>query len=628
MSFWKRQKKSEEVERPQHQPEPVEDSLPTYCRSDMYRFPAGEDLHFVYSSFDRSVHTLSSRMLHLLDSCSTFKTMSDHAREYFNAAPDIADPAEVEQQLAELAEAGLLISYSALEQLWNKQPPPSAGPPEIGSVGVVTRNRVQTLQRCVNSFIKNAATHGRKPTFVIMDDSPESITQRATRQMLSELKSSYEVDVLYADLEQKSRFAKRLIETGDLPPHVVNFALFDTENLGYSVGANRNALALDTLGDLVFSVDDDTECYLVAPPTTSPEVAFESRDDFMNFWFYKDRSTALNSNPQLDQDVLAIHERLLGKNLPTCIADTAENGRLFDRINHRYLRDLQSGDGVVLATFMGIVGDSAMPAPVSYLTFKGQAREELIKSRQAYSSAFSSREILRVTDRFALDRNAWCITTAYAYDNRDWLPPYMPVGRGEDDVFGFAMQSCFEKAYLGYVPCAVLHAPPEERFYRPTDLSEFGSTLNVCTLLLACITSFTQWAGSLPAHARLEKLGKHLMEIGSLKQDDFEEFLRIHLLRMNSDFVCLLDAQLQKHQSTPGYWAEDAEAYLDTVTTAVTSKDYLVPQDAIESVGFDQAREYSKRLVFKFGELLYWWAAITDTTRRLKLEGERIALPV
>lgn len=204
----------------------------------------------------------------------------------------------------------------------------------------------------------------------------------------------------------------------------------------------------------------------------------------------------------------------------------------------------------------------------------------------------------------------------------------MPVGRGEDDVFGFALQSCFEKGYLGYVPCAVLHAPPEERFYRPTDLTEFGSSLNMCTLILACITSFTQWPGSIPAQERLEKLGKHLMEIGSLKQDDFEKFLRIHLLRMNSDFVSLLDGELQKHQRSPEYWANDAEAYLDTVTTAVSSKDYMVPQDAIESVGFDQAREYSKRLVFKFGELLYWWAAITDTARRLKLDGIRIALPV
>jgi len=90
----------------------------------------------------------------------------------------------------------------------------------------------------------------------------------------------------------------------------------------------------------------------------------------------------------------------------------------------------------------------------------------------------------------------------------------------------------------------------------------------------------------------------------------------------------LLDGELQKHQSSPEYWANDAEAYLDTVTTAVSSKHYMVPQDAIESVGFDQARQYSKRLVFKFGELLYWWAAITDTARRLKLDGIRIALPV
>jgi hypothetical protein len=629
MSFWRQRKKSEGVERLQGESEAtIEDSSEKYCRSEMYRFPAGEDLHFVYCSLDRSAHSLSSQMLHLLDSCSTFKTISDHARSYFNATTNIGDISEVERQLTELASAGLLISYGDLEKHCRYEAVPSTDGFKIGSVGVVTRNRIRLLQRCLSSYIKNVKKYGRKANFVCVDDSPENDTQRATKDMLSELKSSYEVDILYADLKEKSRFAKILITTGDLPSHVVNFALFDSEGFGYSVGANRNALALDTLGDLVFSVDDDTECYLVTAPNTMAEVTLNSRDDFMNFWFYKDRKTALNSNPQIDIDVLSIHERLLGRGLSTCIANEHGNGRLFDRVNPRYIRDLQSGDGIVLATFMGIVGDSAMPAPVCYLTLKGRGREELMKSRQAYSSAFRSREILRATDRFVLDRNAWCITTAYAYDNRDWLPPYMPVGRGEDDVFGFTMQSCFEKGYLGYVPCAVLHAPPEERFYRPTDFSEFGSKIDMCTLILACVTSFTQWPNSIPAQARLEKLGKYLMEIGSLKQDDFEEFLRIHLLRMNSDFISVLEAQLQEHQSSPDFWTNDAEAYLDIVTSAVTTKDYIVPQDVIRSVGVDHAREHSKRLVFKFGELLYWWTAIIDTARRLKLDGTRMATAV
>ena len=83
--------------------------------------------------------------------------MSDHAREYFNVTPEIADVGEVEQQLGELAEAGLLISYSDLQKVWKQQPPPPAGAPEIGSVGVVTRNRVQTLQRCVSSYVENVS---------------------------------------------------------------------------------------------------------------------------------------------------------------------------------------------------------------------------------------------------------------------------------------------------------------------------------------------------------------------------------------------------------------------------------------------------------------------------------------
>ena len=633
MGLWSRSKKSvDKIEEDVHESNlKSQDSPERYCRSDMYRFPAGDDRYFVYSSFNRSAHLLPSHTLHVLDACSTFKSISDHTEDYCYANPLVADGDQIERQLADLVSAGLLISYTELLEHCERSTSASAKPlSRIQSIGVVTRNRVGTLQDCLTTYMENVDRSGRTVDFVVMDDSPERAVQLQTGEMLSGLKAKFGMQIYYGTLQDRSQFAEALIADGDLPPDVVNFALFDTVHSGFSVGANRNALMLDTVGEMVLSVDDDTQCYLTAAPNVREEVTFAPADEFMKFWFYEDRESALKANVPIEKDILGAHEQLLGRDLISCmLANTNDRDQLFTRIDHRQIRDLQAGRGTVLATFMGIVGDSAMPAPVSYLLLKGASRERLTNTKRAYLSALKSREVLRVSDRLAISGNAWCVTTAYGYDNRHFLPPFMPVGRGEDDIFGFTLHSSCEPVYLGYLPYAVLHAPPEKRLYRPNDILDFASTPSMCTFMLACITSFNQWPGLSSEKDKLEKIGKYLLELGSLAQPDFEEFLRVQLLRMNSDYISVWETLLNLYEREPEYWTNDVEDYVETLRTSLTKEAYTTPHDFLNGSYDDgDLSKLFQQLVFKFGQLFCWWSAIRETSQRLKAKGTRLAVAV
>ena len=61
---------------------------------------------------------------------------------------------------------------------------------------------------------------------------------------------------------------------------------------------------------------------------------------------------------------------------------------------------------------------------------------------------------------------SFSMLTFWGLDNRDLLPPNVPLNRGQDLVFGQLLWKCFGNAVFGHVPLAVVHDPvPPRRFW-------------------------------------------------------------------------------------------------------------------------------------------------------------------
>jgi hypothetical protein len=631
------------------------------------RFPVGNKSEFVYSKFDQSTHILPAHLSNLLSSCQTFKTLEEHAQECYgklklrqpdpnalrleflaqHSSPRIAkvlnlvkgyasnhdSNAKYEQeqiesitgQLLSLVESGLLVSDGELlklhETLTGKD-----SPCPISSIGVVTRSRIDSLRRCLTSFIENSKKYERTNDFVVMDDSESIAARGATQEMLLSLKRRYGVEIVYGGLEEKVRFAKALAAAGDVPPNVVEFALFDPEKFGYTTGANRNALLLHTSGNLLFSADDDTLCELVTPPLRQNGLGFNSRDAVADLWFFPDRESALESNNSIDEDVLSIHEQLLGKNINQCIAGLGETIDFdFEHCGTRLLSEIKFGRGAVLTTFTGLFGDSGLVAPFSYYLLEGESRERLTKSEQVYRSALTSREVMRVVSRPTISDNSWCMTTAVGFDNRALLPPFFPVQRNQDGVFGTTLRKCYEDGFSGHLPRAMLHNPPIRSY--PALLHE-GAPLGLSTfeLIAACINSIEPGLGD--SGERLRTLGRHFIQIGTMSAKDNEEFLRLQVLRSRSNLLMRLESLLQKYDESPAFWANDLKRHIRVQRAALLQKDYIVPPDLLRSRTRDEALQLNQRMIYRFGELLYWWPRLVETARTLRAQGQGLAQPV
>jgi hypothetical protein len=623
---------------------PIEAFAKRYRSLDSVRFPVGDNLELVYSKAIRSGRVFPSHQVSLLSLCGEFKTIDEHARSIYHelrgkryqAEAILSDPSaplqieSIKRQLTRFAEAGLLISDNDVLGQCRYATGQEELVPQITSIGVVTRNRLKSLKRCLESYIDNCKQHGRDTDFVVMDDSETAEARAETRQMLRRLRERYDVEMFYAGLQEKKRYAEALITEMEVPAEVVKFALFGIESCGLSTGANRNALLLHTTGDLVFSVDDDTICQTGTVRAAEEGLALNSkREGFIGSWFYPDHSSALKSVIVDSEDVLAIHERLLGKTIGECISTYSELAEIEmgGHMSPGLLKGMQRG-GKVGATIIGLVGDCGLHSPAGCLVLEGESRERLVESEAAYQSARGSREMVRAVDRLTISDSPWCMATAIGLDNRSFLPPFVPVYRNQDGLFGQTLRTCFDDVYFGHLPSTILHAPMEDRSFETDAVWRSATKFRFCDVVTACIRSAEFPLGAIDERERLRALGKYLVRLGNLALSDFEEVVRLHTWRIKSEFIMALENLLKVYRDKPDYWAKDVRRYIGILREALLREDYIVPQDVSVGRKSGEVRRQTQRLIYRVGELIYWWPQIVDAAKRFRTKNRRLAVAI
>jgi hypothetical protein len=138
------------------------------------------------------------------------------------------------------------------------RPPPAERGGRITTLGVPTRGRMESLHRCLVSYLDCCRRHDRPLAVVVVDDSPDADTQRTCREVVRTLPVVPGVERWYAGVEERQRFAAALARQSGVAAEVVEFALLNPEGCPLTTGAARNALMLHASGELMLQADDDT----------------------------------------------------------------------------------------------------------------------------------------------------------------------------------------------------------------------------------------------------------------------------------------------------------------------------------------------------------------------------------
>jgi hypothetical protein len=605
-----------------------------YSCTNILRFPAGGNLEIVQSTTTQVSGAYPSEAVDLLLRCRTLKTVEEHTKanaQFFNEGSSafaggavLSSDSHLERvnnQILSFINSRLMISDEEILELCRRSAARSTESGTISTVCVITRDRPESMERCLKSFIERCERHRRRIDFAVGDDTSDPGCQQQVRTILHRLSSSYGVKIRYAGLRENVAFSEAISSEGNIPVEVVKFALCGDDSIDFSPGANRNALLLHATGRMLLIADDDAVCD-VATLDSPRGLSFDSANEFIKFWFFPNRESALQSMKVADADILAIHEQLLGKSVRTCVADLPEAAGLnLAHTTFELFRALMSDDGRNLITSTGMIGDSGLTSPNKYLTLKGDSRRRLTKTASDYASAFTSREIARTPLQVCItDNPGHCMGLTLGYDNRDILPPFLPVGRGEDFLFGQTLRVCFRDGFFGYLPWMIVHAPPDQRRYAESDMWHSPLTFYLGHVVSACIGSVDLRSCLFDERERLRLLGNHLITLGKMPIIDFVEFVQIQMNRSRSFYAAFLGKELEASKDPPLYWANDIKKTLEILRNRMLAK-LEAPYDLQPNRSWEKAWSDTQHIVFRFGQVLYWWPDIVKTAGRLSGEG-------
>ncbi|HKE18035.1 MAG TPA: hypothetical protein VKB80_24330 [Kofleriaceae bacterium] len=565
----------------------------------------------------------AAELVGLASMCQDFASLEEHAAQVARSKriPRDEVPA-LRLMLGRAARAGLLVSEDALLAglVRGAQTERCA----ISTVAVPTRDRVASLGRNLPTYVQDVLAQGRTVRWLVADDSADPAVGASCRDLLRDVRARHAIEVAYAGPREKRAFAAALAREG-VDPDVLEFALFDPEGIGYTPGANQNAILLDTVGEPFLCVDDDTFCPLWRSPDA--RAGLEIGVAWPAAWPLSPANEA-DDGPPCEGDVLGKHESLLGRDLGACVRDVGADAARLHQLPPRELTRLETVPGRVIATWMGSHGDSVYTYPgVAAMAAHGDARRRMLATRRSFAELMQRCRLHHCVSASTIADGSFWTSTAAAYDHRRLLPPFMPVLRGQDFLFAATARAAFPEAWFGLLPHAVGHRRPSRpgpaihaNMVRP-------ATFNFMSPLVLAVQGKDAPASD-PA-AALRHLGRGLELIASEPPAAFAERLTDARYQVCMEEIRRLDDLLARYRRTPRYWAREVDRCLGWWWQALRSGSCMTPAELAPIAGGESAPSARvQRLVLRFGRLLAAWPDVIEATRRVSARGLRPGVPL
>jgi hypothetical protein len=477
-----------------------------------------------------------------------------------------------------------------------------------------------------------------------VDGSTDPRVIQQNREVTAGAARAARFDIRYCGLEEKQRFADALTRRAGVDPDLVRFMLFGVDGIDNATGANRNALLLQTAGEMFLSVDDDTVCrLLVARGSDANGIELDERGAYHDIRFFADRQSCLSETERSGVSLLAAHAGLLGRDIGSCVLGRSERDRSgAARFPTCFINDLRAARGSVGITLNGTAGDSGMASPF-WMSLGGKTLRRILESELEYSNSLNSREVWRRVAVPTVTADPWLMTTAFGCDNRRLMPPFFPVLRNQDGLFGVASRIYQPDLYFGHLPEMILHDPEDKRIQGPEDFLHRASGFGMWNMMLAALVSYVPAAeirdkleacptseigdkleawpepgerGDTSSSDRLTAIGRHLVMVGRLPVGEFEELIKTQHWALQSQSVSRLEAEVKSLSNVPGYIQSDLAKYVDRLQANILDKDCIVPKDLLRHYSRDQVMEAGRNLVMRYGRLIEAWPGIVDGAAR------------
>ncbi|MEF8940833.1 MAG: cysteine peptidase family C39 domain-containing protein [Salinivenus sp.] len=600
--------------------------------------PFGLHQMLVETADAEAPHLVPSGMGQLLLSLDRFDTLGQHAAVRARASarrsgdgepggPEAPSAREdrrdqIERRLRRSAADGVLAAKSDVrDDILSRQADAADAPPPISTLGIPTAGRPQSLRRALASYVEDSRGRPGPTKIVVMEDAADPDARDEARAVVADVQAEHEAaELFYADRRRRAEYAETLADRAGVSPEVTRFGLLGTKARADTYGAPRNALLLQTVGERSVQVDDDTVADTGRLPVAEEGLALTSERIPREWWFFENREALRDAAHPTDPGVLDVHETLLGKTVGQCLADVEDEDVRIGDIDAALLEQVRAGARVAVS-FAGAMGDSGRLSTRMRVLADASTFGRLTEHYEAHRD---TTEVLRAPTRPTITNGAGCVSMNIGIDHSALVPPFMPVGQGEDHVFGLALKLCTRRTCRGYLPHALLHDPQGERDRAEgaPDFGGFGAYGVVQHLMAAA----HEWLRDDDGAAALRALGRHLQDVGALSPSAFADYAERRARTALGQDLQSVERLLRRRAQAPTAWTEDVKQYLRSARTAAQEGGLSVPTDL--SGAAEERRARLQERVARYGTLLRHWPVLRKAAARLKEKGTRVAEPV
>jgi hypothetical protein len=590
-----------------------------FCARAARRFPVGRGFDLLRLAGGHE-HLVPSAIARALDRWGRFRTEEEHVETFAHMAAG-APPEVVRRAFRDLLRKDVIVSDGQLVDALRR----SAGPAQAARIDVVvcpSHDRVASLERSLRRLTQNVLVHGRRPELVVSVDSGDPGVEEGYRALLAASAKATGLATYYAGRREKCAFIDRLAARSGVPAGVLEFGLLPTPLLGATPGSNFNCLLLETAGRCALRLDDDV---LVGgwsmADARGVAISATGYGQLLPFQQSEELRARLSFE---ERDFIGDHQRFLGASVGQCLAEAGSASVDLRGVSAEMIADLEVDRPRIVATQSSVWGDGGSSGAAHYLFLRGLDFRQLVQSEGHYHAAIRSRQVWKGVERVTLSASAFFQSMAAAYDNRTLLPPFAPVPRGSDGLFGEILSYIRGDGYVAYLPWAVEHDPCPRRANDPALVWSGGERFHLDNLLSLAMRTFMRSPGARREGGRSE-LASFLMELGGLPAGEFAARLRDPFLELVATTVDELERLLNVRARRPRCWAVDAVRFLNAIHRLVQSDQPLAPLELRSTRSPLEALARGQEVVAMYGQLLARWPEIVAGTQDLHAQGHRLA---
>jgi hypothetical protein len=400
-----------------------------------------------------------------------FKTIDQHSSEIIEQNPGMQDQkAAINKVFEQMLKTGMLVSAKATCERLTKQVEITEAENANPVVAILTWERPQALQRLLESMVKNCDTKNIHRLYVI-DDSRKQENIDKNKELVEGFLSKIETPLEYFGRDQQTSLIDGLAQK--LPDHEdsIHFLIDHAKWQGHwTAGLSRNLALLLSCGRRLVMLDDDSICDVYEPPQAKPNITFSDTAREADFFASEEEWAHLHQ--PINPDPIQRHMRCLGLPISEAIKVLGQNHLKPAGLGNATALQVSElkPESPVLVTECGSMGCPGSANNTWLPDMAPESLKRMLKSEKKTTQALKTRKVWsgRNQPHFTPRANMSQIT---GFDNRQMLPPYLPIMRAQDRLFGYMLNYIIPSAVTLDYPWAVPHLPIPDRQWGEKELS-------------------------------------------------------------------------------------------------------------------------------------------------------------